>query len=98
MTSLLPTWSVFGPLLTRFITTAQLTLPMYTVTLQRDSIQVGGNVGMLSIGEMPSGVSEDSLTWVPIRAYPYTQGGLPAPPDSPNEACGVPFWLDVTRL
>ena len=92
MTSLLPSWSVFGPLLTRFVTAAQLTLPMYTVTLQRDSIQVGGNVGMLSIGEMPSGVSEDSLTWVPIRAYPYTQGGLPAPPDSPNEVCGVLFW------
>ena len=32
---------------------------MYTLTLQRDSIQVGGNAGMLSIGEMPSGVSED---------------------------------------
>lgn len=96
MTALLPTWSVFGPLLARFVTAAQLTLPMYTVTLQRDSIQVGGNVGMLSIGEMPSGVSEDSLTWVPIRAYSYSQGGLPAPPDSPNEVCGVPFWLGVT--
>ncbi|KIJ93822.1 hypothetical protein K443DRAFT_377715 [Laccaria amethystina LaAM-08-1] len=85
MTTILPSWSVFGPLLTRFVTAAQLTLPMFTVTLQRDSIQVGGNAGMLSIGEMPSGVSKDSLTWVPIRAYPYTQGGLPAPPDSPNE-------------
>ena len=62
---------------------------MYTLTLQRDSIQVGGNAGMLSIGEVPSGVSEDSLTCVPIRAYPYW---LPAPPDSPNEVCGVPFW------
>ncbi|EDR10123.1 uncharacterized protein LACBIDRAFT_318129 [Laccaria bicolor S238N-H82] len=74
--------SVFGPLLTRFVAAAQLTLPMFTVTLQRDAIQVGGNVGMLSIGEMPSGVSEHNLTWVPIRAYPYL---LPAPTDSPNE-------------
>ena len=61
---------------------------MYTLTLQRDSIQVEGNVGMLSIGE-------DSLTWVPIRAYPYW---LLAPPDTPNEVCGVPFWLGVPRL
>ena len=53
---------------------------------------------MLSIGEMPSAVSEDSLTWVPIRPYPYMQGGLPAPLDSPNEVCGVPFWLGVTCL
>ncbi|EDR09872.1 uncharacterized protein LACBIDRAFT_318140 [Laccaria bicolor S238N-H82] len=80
-TSIHRTWSVFGPLPTRFVTAAQLTLPMYTVTLQRDTKQVGGNVGMLSIGEMPSGVSEDSLTWVPIRAYPW----LPPPPDSPDE-------------
>ena len=59
------------PFLTWFVTTSQLTLPMYTLTLQRDSIQVGGNAGMLSIGEMPSGVSEDSLTWVSILMYPY---------------------------
>ena len=59
------------PFLTRFVTAAQLALPMYSLMLQRDSLQVGGNAGMLSIGEMPSGVSEDSLTWVPIRAYPY---------------------------
>ena len=68
---------------------------MYTLTLQRDSIQVEGNVGMLSIGEMLSGVLEDSLTWVPIRTYPYW---LLAPPDTPNEVCGVPFWLGVPRL
>ena len=43
------------PFLILFVTAAQLTLPMYTLTLQRDSIQVGGNAGMLSIGEMPSG-------------------------------------------
>ena len=75
--------------LTRFVTAAQLTLPMYTLTLKRDFIQVRGNAGILSIGEMPSGVSEDSLTWVPILAYPYW---FPAPPDSPNKVCGVPFW------
>ena len=50
---------------------------------------------MLSIGELPSGVSEDSLTWVPIRAYPYW---VLAPPDSPNEVCGVPYVLGVTPL
>ena len=88
VTSIFRAWSAFGPFLTRFVTAAQLTLPMYTLTLQRDSVQVGGNVGMLSIGEMPSGVSKESLTWVPIRPYPYL---LPALPDSPNEVCGVPF-------
>ncbi|KAF8154491.1 aspartic peptidase domain-containing protein [Crassisporium funariophilum] len=45
----------------------------------------GGNVGMLSIGELPSGVSNESLTWVPLRYYTYDEGGLPGPPDAPNE-------------
>jgi len=67
----------------------ELMSPMFTITFQRDTIDVGGNAGMLSIGEMPSGVSEDKLTWVPLRNYTSNEGGLPAPPDSPNEVNGL---------
>ena len=58
---------------------------MFTVTLQRDSVDVGGNVGMLAIGELPGGVSNDSLTWARVRGYPPSAGGLAAPANSPNE-------------
>ena len=38
---------------------------------------------------MPSGVSEDKLTWVPLRNYTADEGGMPGPPDSPNEVSVV---------
>lgn len=74
-----------GPLLGRLVVTNGLTLPQFTVTLQRDTVDIGGNVGTLSIGELPKGVKNESITWAYVRKYPTTQGGLPAPPDSPSE-------------
>ena len=75
----------------------ELMSPMFTIILQRDTIDVGGNAGMLSIGEMPSGVSEDTLTWVPLRNYTSDEGGLPSPPDSPNEVSDLYFDSKVDR-
>jgi len=74
-----------APLLSRLVATKGLTLPQFTITLQRDTVDVGGNVGLLSIGELPKGTTNDSLTWVPLRRYSVSEGGLPPPPDSPNE-------------
>jgi hypothetical protein len=65
-----------GPFLTRIISQGKLAQPMFTITLQRDYVAIGGNAGMLSIGALPSTVSNDSLTWVPIRMYQTTTGGL----------------------
>lgn len=59
---------------------------MFTVSLQRNTVDIGG-VGMLSIGELPSGIAADNMTWVPLRMYSYDEGGMPAPPDSPKEVC-----------
>jgi len=50
---------------------------------------------MLSIGEMPSGVSEDKLTWVPLRNYSYDEGGLPSPPDSPYEVYPIAWEVMI---
>ena len=58
---------------------------MIAVTLQRDTIDVGGNVGLLSIGELPAGINTNALTWVPVRAYTASDGGLPPSPEAPNE-------------
>ena len=75
----------------------ELTSPMFTITLQRNTIDVGGNAGMLSIGEMPSGVTEDKLTWVPLRNYTADEGGMPGPPDSPNEVSLVFPTPELTK-
>jgi hypothetical protein len=55
------------------------------VSLKRNSIDVGGNLGVFSIGELPAGVNSSDLTWVPLRGYSSGVGGIPAPVDSPTE-------------
>ncbi len=74
-----------GPLLPRLILTGALPLPIVTISLQRDTIDIGGNQGMLSIGELPAGIAMEDLTWVPLRGYTAAEGGLPAPEEYPNE-------------
>jgi hypothetical protein len=95
--SALSSWANIGPLLGRWVMRHELMSPMFTITLQRNTIDVGGNAGMLSIGEMPSGVSEDKLTWVPLRNYTADEGGMPGPPDSPNEVSMVLSTRELTK-
>lgn len=74
-----------GPLLSRLVLAKQLPLPIFTITLQRDTVDIGGNVGLLSIGQLPDGIHNDSMTWVSVRSYPQSAGGLAPPVDSPGE-------------
>ena len=83
--SALTSWSAIGPFLPRLVMEGALAHPMVAITLQRNSIDVGGNLGMLSIGELPAGVDSAELTWVPLRGYRSDMGGAPAPADSPSE-------------
>ncbi|KAF8184786.1 aspartic peptidase domain-containing protein [Pholiota molesta] len=85
MDSALASYSTLGPFITRLVAEGTLSLPMISVTLQRDTIEVGGNEGVLSIGELPNDVSSSDLTWVALRGYSEAEGGLPAPSSSPNE-------------
>jgi hypothetical protein len=78
-----------GPLIPRLVAQGMLDSPMFSVALQRDTIEIGGNEGMLSIGALPPTVKSESLTWVPVRGYPPDQGGLKPPPDAPGEVCSV---------
>jgi hypothetical protein len=71
---------------------------MFTVSLQRDTIDIGGNVGMLSIGEFPSGIAANNMTWVPLRMYSYDEGGMPAPPNSPKEVCPPKVFSASVKL
>jgi len=75
----------YGPLIPRLVAQGILDSPMFSITLQRDTIQIGGNEGMLSIGQLPPSVHSESLTWVSVRGYPLSQGGLNPPSDAPGE-------------
>jgi phytepsin len=80
--AVLDSYPTYGPAVTRMVTTNSLVAPMFSITLQRDSLDIGGNAGVLSLGELPPGIQESALTWAPIRAYP---NALQAPADSPKE-------------
>ncbi|ETW75583.1 aspartic peptidase [Heterobasidion irregulare TC 32-1] len=91
----LETFESNGPLVSRLATQGKLAAPLVTITLQRDTVDVGGNLGMLSIGELPRGVKADSLTWVSLRGYTTAEGGLPAPAESPNEVYPLAWEIPI---
>jgi hypothetical protein len=85
MDDVLASFANDGPLLPRLILAGALASPLVAISLQRDTVDIGGNQGMLSIGELPAGIAMEDLAWVPLRGYTAAEGGLPAPEDSPNE-------------
>lgn len=74
-----------GPFIGRLVATSSISAPQFTITLQRDTVDVGGNAGLLSIGEFPTGIDERNLTWAKVRTYSVHEGGLPPPANSPGE-------------
>ncbi|KAF7315683.1 Peptidase A1 domain-containing protein [Mycena indigotica] len=81
-----------GPAFPRMVAAKSLQLPMFSIALQRNTLDIGGNAGVLTMGELPSGVQSSSLTWNHIRGYP---GVLEAPPDSPNEVYPLAWELFI---
>ncbi|KIJ32287.1 hypothetical protein M422DRAFT_265965 [Sphaerobolus stellatus SS14] len=61
------------------------------ITLQRDSVDIGGNVGQLTIGTLPNGVHNNSLTWVPVQRSSLDNAGVVGPSDLPDETYPG-FW------
>jgi len=82
---ILASFATNGPLLPRLILTGALASPIVAVSLQRDTVDIGGNQGILSVGELPADIATEDLNWVPLRRYTAAEGGLPAPDDFPNE-------------
>ncbi|KAG6333102.1 hypothetical protein ID866_5985 [Astraeus odoratus] len=95
---LLSSFAAIGPLIPRLVARGELAASMFTVTLQRDAIQVGGNEGTLYIGELPPTVSNESLTWVPVRRYPPEQGGMEPPLDAPDEIYPIAWEIAVEEV
>ncbi|KAG2151653.1 aspartic peptidase domain-containing protein [Suillus bovinus] len=75
--TIISSFSVSGPFIPRLVSLGGLASPMFAIALQRDTIEIGGNEGMLSIGGLPPGVQNESLTWVSVRKYTLQQDGLP---------------------
>lgn len=73
-----------GPMLPRLTLSGQLDEPLFTITLQRTANELGGNVGELSIGELPGNLSDSSLTYLPVRLYSPDEGGIPGPSSNPS--------------
>jgi len=66
--------------------------PMFTISLQRDTIDIGGNQGLFSIGELPPVINAEALTWTNVRGYPVAQGGLSPPVDAPSEVRSLGYF------
>lgn len=80
--SVLSSFATYGPLLPRLILSGDSTnipSPQFSITLERTSPTIGGNIGALTLGGLPQGVSNSSLTWVPVRRYTPQQNGVIVP-------------------
>ncbi|KAL1948222.1 hypothetical protein VTO73DRAFT_12297 [Trametes versicolor] len=73
-----------GPIVPRLIMSGVVDEPLFAITLQRDMIDVSGK-GQLTIGRLPEGVDNSSITWVPVRLYSSDEGGLSPPSFAPDE-------------
>ncbi|THV05895.1 acid protease, partial [Dendrothele bispora CBS 962.96] len=85
----------YGPLLARVAMTNALEMPMFAVELQRATIDVDGQDGILTVGTLPEGVDNSSLTWVPVRLYKPDEGGLRAPSFAPDEVYPLNWEIDI---
>ncbi|KAF7306019.1 Peptidase A1 domain-containing protein [Mycena chlorophos] len=85
-------WPTAGPALTRMAATGVLAAPMFTITLQRDTVDVGGNEGLITLGELPAGYAASELTWNNLRTYPDV---LTPPPNAPNEVYPLAWEIFV---
>ena len=41
--------------------------------------------GEITIGQLPDNITDSNITWVPVRLYAPSEGGLTPPTFSPNE-------------
>ncbi|KAJ4490275.1 aspartic peptidase domain-containing protein [Lentinula aciculospora] len=86
----------YGPLLARIAaTTDGLEDDVFSISLQRSEIDVGIDNGTLTIGKLPDGVDNSSLTWVPVRLYSPSEGGLSPPTFATDEVYPLRWEIDI---
>ncbi|EIW52125.1 acid protease [Trametes versicolor FP-101664 SS1] len=83
-----------GPIVSRLIMSDVIDEPLFSITLQRDTIDVSGQ-GQITIGQLPEGIDNSSLTWVPVRLYDASVGGLSPPSLAPNEVYPLRWEVEL---
>ncbi|KAI0816835.1 acid protease [Trametes gibbosa] len=86
-----------GPLIPRLALSGAIAEPLFAITLQRDTIDVSGK-GQLTVGKLPDGVDESSITWVPVRRYAPADGGLPPPSFAPDEVYPMRWEVEIDAV
>ncbi|KAF8508254.1 acid protease, partial [Hysterangium stoloniferum] len=92
------TLSTQGPFMSRLAANGQLSQPLFTVTLQREVVEIGGNLGQLTLGALPAGVNQNDITWVPVRLYSQEDGGLAGSSTNSSEVVRWEVPLDKVTL
>lgn len=54
------------------------------LSIKRDTME-GEEAGHLTLGKLPDGIDNSSLTWVPVRLYTAEDGGMGPPSFAPGE-------------
>ncbi|KAJ3872768.1 aspartic peptidase domain-containing protein [Lentinula edodes] len=88
----------YGPLLARIAATHALEDDVFSISLQRSEIDVGIDNGTLTIGKLPDGVDNSSLTWVPVRLYSPSEGGLSPPTFASAEVYPFRWEIDIDNV
>ncbi|KAJ3980813.1 aspartic peptidase domain-containing protein [Lentinula detonsa] len=89
----------YGPLLARIASTSDgLEDDVFSISLQRSEIDVGNDNGTLTIGKLPDGVDNSSLTWVPVRLYSPSEGGLSPPTFASDEVYPFRWEIDIDNV
>ncbi|KAJ7497746.1 aspartic peptidase domain-containing protein [Mycena latifolia] len=83
-----------GPLISRIAQSNALDMPMFTISLQRSTIDISGT-GALTLGTLPDGVDNSTLTWVPVRLYSAQDGGITPPTFAPDETYPLRWEIDL---
>jgi hypothetical protein len=80
-----------------FVASEGRLIGMYQMTLECETILPGGNIGEITLGGLPDGISNESLTWAPVRLYQSGEGGLDPPLNNPNEVRIIPMYQIFSR-
>ncbi|KAJ6494942.1 aspartic peptidase domain-containing protein [Mycena vulgaris] len=86
-----------GPLISRIAQSGSLDMPMFTISLQRSTIDISGT-GALTLGALPDGVDNSSLTWVPVRLYSPEDGGINPPTFAADETYPLRWEIDIDAV
>ena len=87
---------LFSRYVSMFANTAERALMSSSkITLQRDTIDVSGQ-GQITIGQLPDDIDESNITWVPVRLYAASEGGLTPPTFAPNEV--YPLYVQAPSV